>query len=327
MMWAVMGIGMIINTIKGASQVKQQQGQLNQMQQQTAQQADRLKASMSKGLDIKRGGILGGASTSIHVDYPDKAYEGLHKLQTGNLQERMGLESSMRKDFSKLKDEFFKENHYDTEFGSHGKGKVLTDDGGKPKVKNGAETTPFKSAREGFESANRLSLANKHGAQIDKFTKSEADRARSFLQQNAGQLADPAVQGELGRMIVSGKKKALKLQQEQDEERWRTEMPPTSEIQSAVEMGMKDMRGMEQRHMAAEERSRDHQDILDFEREFAAAASEERNAFRAEKKDENFLLDPRKMMELASAPPKQRFDQVLPGHMTAQLFELGIYEV
>ena len=83
--WAVQGIGLLINTIQGMAQQRQQSAQLAQMQAQTMAQANKLKAGMDKGLDIKGGGIMGGPSTSIYVNYPDQAFDNLHKMQTGNL--------------------------------------------------------------------------------------------------------------------------------------------------------------------------------------------------------------------------------------------------
>jgi hypothetical protein len=323
--WAVQGIGLLINTIQGLAQQKQQQAQLAQMQQQTMANAAKAKAGLDRGVQIKPGGIMGGPSTSIHVNYPEQAFDNLHKLQTGNLGERMGLESSLRKDFGELKNNFFKEHHYKTEFGAQGKGQILLDDNGKPQVMKGAETPDLKAVREHFEAQNRVALANKHAEAMDAFTRAEAEKCKSFLQQNANHLTDPGVQSELQKMIVAGKKKSLKLHQEQDEERWRSEMP--EEIQGHMEMGMRDLREMEQRHLESEEKSPDAQQILDYNRELAQAIAEEKRAIGEKKSEENFLLDPRKMMAMATAPPKQRFDEVLPGHLTESLFQLGIYEV
>jgi hypothetical protein len=326
-MWAVQGIGLLVNTIQGIAQQRQQNAQLSQMAQQNMAAANKLKAGMDKGLNIKPGGIMGGPSTSIYVDYPEKAFDNLHKLQTGNLSEKMGLESNLRKDFGELKNNFYKENHLKTEFGAKGKGEVVLDDTGKPQVMKGPESADQRAIRENYEAQNRLQLANKHAEQMDQFTKAEAEKCKAFLQNKAGQLNDPAVQNELQKMIVEGKKKALKIQQDQEEERWRADMPPSEEIEGQLQLGLNTKREMENRHVESEEKSPDHQQILDYNREFAAAAAEEKNVINAKKSDDNFLLDPRKMMAMATAPPKQRFDEVLPGHLTESLFQLGIYQV
>lgn len=325
MMWAVMGIGMLINTIQGASQVRQQSAQMNQLAQQNMAAANKLKAGMNNGLNLKGGGIMGGPSMSIHVDYPERAFKSLHDLQTGNLSERMGLESSLRKDFGELKNKFFKDHHYKTEFGAQGKGELVLNDHGKPQVMKGGENGDQRAVREHFEAQNRLALANKHAEQMDAFTKAEAEKCKSFLQNNQAHLTDPGVQSELQKMIVAGKKKSLKLQQEQDDERWKADMP--EEIQGEMQMGLQDLRNMEQRHVESEEKSPAHQEILDYNQEYAAACADQRAALAAKKSDQNFLMDPRKMMAMASAPPQPRFDEVLPGHLTEQLFQMGIYQV
>lgn len=324
--WAVQGIGLLINTIQGLSAQKQQQAQLNQMAQQNMAQSAKLKAGMDKGgLNIKPGGIMGGPSTSIHVNYPEQAYDNLHKLQTGNLGERMGLESNLRKDFGELKNSFFKDNHYKTEFGAQGKGQLVLDEAGKPQIMKGPETADHRAVRENFEAQNRLALANKHAEAMDAFTKGEAEKCKQFLQNNQGQLQDPSVQAELQKMIVAGKKKSLKMQQDHDDERWRADMP--EEIHGEMQMGMNQLRDMEKRHVESEETSPDHQKILDFNREFANEMADQRAALAAKKDENNFLMDPRKMMAMATAAPKQRFDEVLPGHLTESLFQLGVYQV
>lgn len=331
MIWAVMGIGMLINTIQGAKmrgQLNKQNAALQQQFQQTKAEMGRTNESLKGGLDNFRSDrISKGPNLSVHVEYPEQAYKNLNQLQNQNLKERTGLESQVRKDFGKMKDDFFKQNHYQTEFGAHGKGKLLKDASGRPKVQPGPETDLHKMVRHHHESSERLKLANKHGAQMDHLTKDEASKAKEFLTDNARLLADAGVQQELQKLIVNGKKKTLKLQQDQDDERWRSDMPPTEEIQTAVEMGLQELRQMEQRHVESELKSPDHQAILDYEQEFAAAMAEEKTRLAAQKTEEQFLMDPRDLMKMAKAgPPKQRFDEVLPGYLTANLFQLGIYE-
>lgn len=332
MIWAVMGIGMLINTIQGAqakSQMNKQGAALQQQFQQLQKEMNRTSESLKGGLDNFKSDRIGkGPDLSIHVEYPEQAYKNLNQLQNKNLKERMGKESQLRQDFGKMKDEFFKKNHYETEFGSQGKGRLLTDQSGKPKVRSGAETPQHTQVRQHHESSERLRLADKHGRQMDSLTKQEASKTQQFLGDNAHLLADAGVQAELQKMIVTSKKKALKLQQDQDDERWKSDMPPTKEIQEAVEMGLQDLRKMEQQHVDSELQSPDHQAILDYEQEFAAAVAEEKTRLAGERSDDNFLMDPREMMARAKAgPPKQRFDQILPGYMTASLFQMGIYEV
>ena len=332
MIWAVMGIGMLINTIQGAKmrgKANRQGAALQQQMNNLKQEMGRTTKSLGGGLDnFKPRSISQGPSISIHVDYPEQAYNNLNELQNKNLSERMGLEKNLRKDFGQLKDQFFKDNHYDTEFGAQGKGRVLTDAKGKPQVRGGAESPQHKMVRQHFESSQRLALANKHGAEMDSLTRQEASKVRGFLSEKAALLGDAGVQQELQKMIVTSKKKALKLQQNQDEERWRADMPPTKEIQEAVGVGLQNLRQMEARHVEAEEVSPDQQIILDFEKEFAANMADERARAAVRRDQDKFLMDPMKMMARAKAgPPTRRFDEVLPGYLTANLFEMGIYDM
>ena len=332
MIWAVMGIGMLINTIQGAKvrgQMAKQNQALQQQFNQVKQEMARTSKSLKGGLDNFKSDRIGkSADLSIHVEYPEQSYKNLNNLQKNNLKQQMGKESQMRQDFNKVKEDFFKKNHYETEFGSQGKGRLLTDKNGKPKVRQGPESSQHQMVRQHHESSQRLKLANKHGQQMDSLTKQEAAKTKTFLGDNAALLADAGVQAELQKMIVTSKKKALKLQQDQDDERWKSDMPPTKEIQEAVELGLQDLRQMQQQHVESEMQSPDHQAILDYEKEFAAAVAEEKNRLASERSDDNFLMDPRRMMARAkSGPPKQRFDEVLPGYMTASLFQMGIYEV
>lgn len=327
MMWAVMGIGMLIQTIQGASQANQQRQALMKQQAQTKKQIANLQKGFDSGLNIKRPTLMGRKALNLNINFPQSAHDGLHRLQSGNYAERMGLESSMRKDFSQMKDSFFKDNHYETSFGSQGQADVQTDESGRPKVKQGPESPQHKQARQNFEARQRTELGNKHMAQKDSFLKSEASKVKSFLGENAAVLGDPVVAGELQKMVVTGKKKALKLQQDQDDERWKMDMPPTEEIQNFVQLGLNDLRDMERRHVEAEERSPDHAALLAFEQDFAKLAAKEKEELKVEKASENFLMDPRKIMAMASAPPKPKpFDQVLPGYLTEQVLQLGIYE-
>lgn len=334
MMWAVMGIGMLINTIQGAKV----QRHLNQQQQALQQQSKILQGEMDRTAESLKGrsekpratSISKGPNLSIHVEYPEQSYKNLNKLQSQNFKERTNVESKLRQEFGKLKENFFKENHYETEFGKQGKGRVVTTKDGKPRVKPGPETPPQQMVRQHHESATRLKLADLHGKQMDSMTQDEATKTKQFLADNLGLLSDAGVQQELQKMIVSSKKRSLKLQQDQDEERWKADMPPTKEIQEAVEIGLKDLRQLEQRHVESEIESPDHQAILDYEQEFAAAIAEEKTKIAATKPDESFLMDPRKMMQQAQSGQSrqpERFDEVLPGYLTANLFAMGIYEV
>jgi hypothetical protein len=329
MIWAVMGIGMLINTIQGAkmrSKVNQQGAVLQQQMNQVRAEMGRTNESLKGGLDNFKPRFW-GPNLSIHVDYPEQAYKNLNQMQQKHLQERNQMEGKLRQSFSQNKENFFKSHHYQTRFGEQGKGQVLTDRSGKPLLAKGAESPEHRAVRQHFESSQRLSLSDKHGKQLESLVKQEASQVKAFLNEKAALLGDAGVQQELQKMIVSSKKKALKLQQDQDEERWRVDMPPNKEIQEAVGVGLQEVRQMEARHVEFEETSPDHQAILQYERDFATAMADERARAAARKDENRFLMDPRKMRQRAmQGPPRRRFDEVLPGYLTASLFQMGIYQ-
>ena len=298
---------------------------MNQLRAEMGRTNESLKGGLN---NFKPRSVFSGPDLSIHVDYPEQAYKNLNQMQQKHLGERHQIEGKLRQDFGKMKDSFFKDNHYETQFGAQGKGRVVTGQDGKPLPRQAPESPQQQAVRKHFESSQRLALADKHGKQMDGLVKQEAGKVKGFLGENAALLGDAGVQQELQKMIVTSKKKALKLQQDQDEERWRTDMPPTKEIQEAVGVGLQEVRQMEARHLAAEELSPDHQMILDYEKDFAAAMADERARAAAMKDENQFLMDPRKMMARAKqGPPRKRFDEVLPGYLTASLFQMGIYEV
>ncbi len=166
MIWAVMGIGMLINTIQGAkmrSQANQQGAAVQQQMNQLKEEMGRTTDSLKGGLDnFRPRSVSQSPSLSIHVDYPEKAYKNLNEMQTKHLQQRHQVEGQMRKELGGVKEQFFQKNHYATEFGSQGKSRVTTDGGGKPLVKEGPENQELRTARQNFESAQRLNLANIH---------------------------------------------------------------------------------------------------------------------------------------------------------------------
>jgi hypothetical protein len=279
MMWSIPGIGMLINTVQGA------------------------KAEGSGYLPL--------------VDFPHIAYKNFNRLQSENLQERTDLENRLRHDLGRMKEDFFKKNHYRTEFDSQGQGRVVTDEPGRPSVQEGPESTQQEAARRHHESSQRLNLTNRHNGQMEHLVNQEAAAVRGFLSKNVARLKDEGVQQELQTMIVTGKKRALKLQQDQDDERWSVAMPATRDIQEAVAVRMAELRQMEQRHLESEERSPDQQMILNYERARVGAA----------RPQEELPMKPLRRLQKAKAgPPKQRFQEVLPGYLTASIFKLGIYE-
>lgn len=316
-----MGIGLLINTIQGMSQANNARAQIAQMQRQT----DQMAADLSL-LDRDEPELKSPITFDFKVpEYPEKAYKNLHQMQQNHFGERTQLEQSLQKELGQMKQEFFEENHYETKLGRDGKPEVASGKDGRPNPQKGPENPQQRLAREGFEAGKRQDLASKQADQKEAFTKKETQNVKQFLAQNATVLGDPVRQGELQRMIVDGKKKALKLQQEHEDERWKIDLPPSQEIMAKADQGLTQLREMEERHAEAEENSEDLQELLAWDREVSTAMQEEKKAARASRQDDNFLMDPRKMMATASAQKPENFSEVLPAYLTNALFEMGIY--
>lgn len=323
-MWAVMGVGLLINTIQGLTQGNQMRNQIQQMQRQT----DAMKGNLDL-LQRDEPELKSPITFDFKVpDYPEKSFNNLQQMQTQHYGERQNLQQNLQNELGQMKQEFFEENHYATKFGNDGKPEVALDQQGRPQVEKGPENPQQRLAREGFETAKRNELATKHADQRESFTKNETTNVKQFLAQNQGALHDPILQGELQRMVVDSKKKALKLQQDQEDERWKIDLPPTGEILAKADSGLSQLRDMEQRHAQAEEGSEDLQALLDYDRDMAQAMAAEREAARSQKQQDNFLMDPRQMMAAANAQPKnENFSEVLPAYLTNALFDMGIYSV
>lgn len=325
-MWAVMGIGLLINTIQGAQQSSQMRAQIAQMQQRTDAMGKSLRSD-SALLQHKSPEVKSMVSFDFDApDFPKQNFDNLQKMQMNHLGERNQMQQNLQQELGSMKEQFFKENHYETRFGSQGKPEVVLKDDGQPQVQKGPEGPEQRLAREGYESSKKAELANKHADQQETFTKKETQNMKQFLAQNANALGDPVRQGELQKMIVESKKKALKLQQDQEDERWKVDLPPSVEIHQKADEALAQFREMEERHAMAEENSEDVQALMAYDQKVAAVLAEKKEEIRAQRQQDNFLMDPRKMMAQVAAPPAD-FSQQLPGYLTNALFEMGIYSV
>lgn len=330
MMPILMGVGLLINTI----QAMQGQGEMNQMKSQMESQ----NAAMMKSLKESGGYTLSkkGAEVKSTMNwdfqappFPDKNYKNVQQMQMGHVQERQEFTQRLQKDVADMKKEFFGSNHYQTKPGANGKPEVATNEHGQPLLGKGAENADQKLARLQFENVRKTELADRQADQREKFMSSERTQVTEFLSQNKEQLTNPYVQGELQKMVVDTKKKALQLAQDHEDERWKVDLPPISEMASKVETGLQQMREMDAQHLAAEEKSPDMKALLEHDQQVAAILADQRDLAAQGKNDEEFLKDPRKQMAAAATQTRVTRDvgEVLPGYLTNALYDLGVYQV
>ena len=326
MMWAVMGVGMLFNAIQQNSQAAQaremQQGQQAEMQKMmksmTAQQQSMNDTPFNNMLEIQTG----------LPEYPQENFSNLQDMQMGHMDARASFTAELDNDLQTAKTAFFQDNHYETELGADGRHQVAVGEEGQPNVKFGGENQDQKMARLGFEGEKKSELTEKHATQKEQFLNKEKENFKEFLAMNRERLENPYVHGELQKMVVASKKKSLDLQQNQEDERWRVDMPPSEEIAAKLDTGLKKLHAMDHEHMQAEENSEDTKALMEHDQEVAGILYDHKQRAQQEKSEDNFTLDPRKMMAMAQQrrEPKD-VGKSLPSYLTNAMYELGVYSV
>jgi hypothetical protein len=328
-MLPLMGVGLLIQTIQGV--VANQQA--NQMRaQHDAQLANMMRQSantaQTQNLQKKEPSKT---HNFIHFDapeFPEQNFKNLQEAQLGQAQKRNDTVQNLQQDLQKMKSEFLADHHYETEKAPDGKTKVTTDADGQPVVKKGPENNDSRLARLDFESTKKSALQEQHRDKHESFVSGEKQKFTEFLTQNRDHLNNPAIHGELQRMVVDSKKKALQLQQNQEDERWRVDMPPSEKIAHRLGQGINDLHTMDKEHMKFEEESPDAKELMNHDQKVAAILGEKRDEARQDKKEESFLMDPRKMAQRANSDHAPRdVGDSLPGYLTSSMYELGIYAV
>lgn len=330
MMPILMGVGLLINTV----QALQGQGEMNQMKSEMESQNAAMMKSLKEtgGFSFAKKGAE--VKSTINWDFqapafPDKNYKNVQQMQMGHVQERQEATQRLQKEVADMKKEFFGSNHYQTKPGADGKPQVATNEQGQPLLGKGAENADQKLARLQFDNARKTELADRQADQREKFVTSERTSVKEFLAQNKEQLANPYVQGELQKMVVDTKKKALQIAQNHEDERWKVDLPPVAEMAAKVEGGLQQVREMDAQHLQAEENSPDMKALMEHDQQVAAILTEQKDLAQSSKPDEEFLKDPRKQMAAAATQTKVTRDvgEVLPGYLTTALYDLGVYQV
>ena len=80
--------------------------------------------------------------------------------------------------------------------------------------------------------------------------------------------------------------------------------------------------------MEAEENSEDAKALMEHDQEVASILYDHKQRAQQEKSEENFTMDPRKMMAMAQQrrEPKD-VGKSLPSYLTNAMYELGVYSV
>ena len=103
---------------------------------------------------------------------------------------------------------------------------------------------------------------------------------------------------------------------------------PAKKSPIACGQGINDLHTMDKEHMKFEEESPDAKELMNHDQKVAAILGEKRDEARQDKKQESFLMDPRKMAQRANSDNAPRdVGDSLPGYLTSSMYELGIYAV
>jgi len=326
MMWAVMGVGMLFNAIQGNSQAAQmremqasQQSEMQKMMKSMQQQQQAMNETpFSNMLQIQTG----------LPEYPEENFNNLQNMQLGHMDARQAFSEQLDQDLQTAKTAFFQDNHYETQLGEDGRHKVAQNETGQPNVKQGAENQDQKLARLSYEGERKSELNEKQSAQKEQFINKERENFKEFLAQNRERLENPYVHNELQKMVVATKKKSLELQQNQEDERWRVDMPPDEKIAAQLDSGLQKLHQMDQEHVAAEENSEDAKVLMEHDQKVAGILYEHKRNAQQERSEDNFTLDPRKMMAVAQQRKQPRdVGEALPSYLTNALYDLGVYSV
>lgn len=326
MMWAVMGVGMLFNAIQGNSQAAQaremqasQQAEMQKMMKSMQQQQQAMNETpFSNMLQIQTG----------LPEYPEENFNNLQNMQLGHMDARQAFSEQLDQDLQTAKTAFFQDNHYETQLGDDGRHKVAQNEQGQPNVKQGAENQDQKLARLSYEGERKSELNEKQSAQKEQFINKERENFKEFLAQNRERLENPYVHNELQKMVVATKKKSLELQQNHEDERWRVDMPPDEKIAAQLDSGLQKLHQMDQEHVAAEENSEDAKVLMEHDQKVAGILYEHKRNAQQERSEDNFTLDPRKMMAVAQQRKQPRdVGEALPSYLTNALYDLGVYSV
>ena len=325
MMWAMMGVGMLFNAIQGNSQA----AQMREMQQSQNAEMQKMMKSMHQQQQAMNDTPF---SSMLQIqtglpEYPEENFANLQNMQLGHMDVREAFTAQLDNDLQSAKTAFFQDNHYETKLGSEGRQEVAHEDG-KPVVKQGPENQDQKLARLTFEGEKKTDLHEKHTTQKEQFIHKERENFKEFLAMNRDRLENPYVHGELQKMVVNTKKKSLDLQQKHEDERWRVDMPPDERIAAKLDSGLQQLREMDRQHVEAEENSPDAKELMEHDQKVAAILYDHKKNAQQERSDENFTMDPRKMMAMAQQrrEPKD-VGQSLPSYLTNAMYELGVYSV
>jgi hypothetical protein len=256
-------------------------------------------------------------------DPPGNAGKKFAELVEGNENERTAYLNKFQQKKNEVKEEFFSKNHYKTEADDQGKHRVALRDG-KPTVEQGKEMPEQRSARTNYELTTKAEMFTKHANEKQTLVQEQKQHLMTFLDSNKFQLANPGVQGELSKLVVDSQKKALKMQEDHEEEFYKIDLP-VKEMQAMVDENMLEYRQMKQKHEEIENNSNEAKQLANYQQDLVAFLDAKRAEVREQQKADMFLMDPRKFMKGETKTPD--LASVLPMNLTVALDAFDIHSL
>jgi hypothetical protein len=316
---AIMGVNLAFNLIGKLFQPKMPKydmSYLTNMQQNLAKQSAQMQKMWEMPAESKRF-----AFNFDVPDAPESAAQKFAELIEGHENERAAYLNKFQQQKTEMKEEFFAKNHYKTEADSKGEQKVALRDG-KPFVEDGKENAIHRTARQNYEVTTKAEMFAKHADEKQTLVQEQKQHLLTFLDANKFQLANPAVQDELSKMLVDSQKKALKMQEGHEEEFHKIDLP-TAEMVAVVDQNLQEYRELEQKHQEIENNSYEAKQLADYQQDLVALLDAKRAEAREQQKSEMFLMDPRKFMKGETKPPD--IASVLPMNLTVALDAFDIH--
>jgi hypothetical protein len=255
--------------------------------------------------------------------FPVSAGDRLREMLFAHLAARENFTNELSAKLLDMKEQFFESFHYESTPDQEGKEQVVLDQSGRPQLAHGRENPMQRAARQDYETVLQQAYGDKHAGEKEKFIKEERQQLTNFLQMHKYDLGNPAVQAELQRMILLTQKKALKLQQSQEEESWKLTLP-TEEMYTFVDDEAKKLRDMEEKQREVEDGSQEARELIMYQEELNMMLKEERQKAQSQEKDEVFLKGPGAFLKPPTAPA---LSTVLPPYLTEALYNMGIYSL
>jgi len=319
-----LGIGMVVNAVGqgiARSHMQNTQGQemasLRQMQAVLNQQG----AGVQRLWESTLPGRPMGDPVALESQLPrfpkDEANQFL-QLRMDNLQERMSFTNQYRAELEQRREDFFTKFHYAERRPPEqpDKAEVALDRNGRPMVEDGPETLAQQQLRTQYESSRKQELVEQHQAQREDFVSNERQQLQSFLQAHQYELANPAVQAELQRLITLSQKRLLGLERDQDVEYDAVGLP-TEEMRSFLVEKTDELRAMEERHEEEENNSPGSLALENYRQQATGALSE-------------YRVEAQEMARIDSMFQRPQFNQppqlntILPDYLLGALGTFGI---